>query len=126
LPNSERKKVIEELLTERTNFLVEKNKAEGKRGMSPVEIMSQDPGSTPTNISQAPRPSCYTKNAELRRQFRKENQLRRSRYDDASMRFRLGDFNVQFPDYSYKPPLHRKPRLIPFTPLNDDYFKKVA
>ena len=126
LPKAERGEIIKKLISERAKELIEIRKSEGKGFLGAAAIKAQDPYGTPFEVSRSPRPPCYTKDSSLLREFKQSEALRRERHHDASMRYRLGDFTVEFPEYTFKPPLHRKPRLLPFTPLPDDYFKKAA
>ena len=71
-------------------------------------------------------PAAYTKDPAEYKNFQVRERERRTTYKECSMRYRLGDYSVEFPSYTYKPPLHRKPRLKPFEPLADDYFKNAA
>jgi putative transposase len=126
LSKKERQAEIQKLLDKRVKELVEDRKAQGLGFLGAEAVKAQDPYTVPQNVSKSSRPSCYTKCKELRKEFNKREADRRDAYDEASMRFRLGDLNTIFPDFTHKPPLHRKPRLLPFQPLPDDYFKNAA
>ena len=124
LSKEERRGELLRLLKERTEFLVAER---GSLGFLGVEaVLAQDPNSTPISTARSPRPACYTKCVQLRQDFNEHDKLRRTEYALASMRYRLGDNSVVFPDFTFKPPLHRKPRLVTFQPLPQDYFQKAA
>lgn len=125
LAKEERTSLIQNALEDRTKMLVESRKASGLSFLGARAVKEQNPLSTPRTISRSPRPPCYTKDKNLRRQFRLQDRLRHTLYSEASMRFRLGDLHVVFPAFTFKPPLHRKPRLIPFHPLPDDHFRNA-
>jgi putative transposase len=126
LSKKERQDRIQKLLDEKVKELVEDRKSQGLGFLGVEAIKAQSPNNVPQNISKSPRPPCYTKCNQLRKEFKRREADRRDAYDEASMRFRLGNLNTIFPDDTHKPPLHRKPRLLPFQPLPDDYFKNAA
>ena len=123
LSKVERIAKVQKLVKERVSRLIEERKAAGQGFLGAPAIKAQDPHTKPLEVSKSPRPICYTKDSQVRREFRKQEIMRRDEYDEASMRFRLGNWHVTFPEYTFKPPLHRKPRLLPFKPLPEDYFK---
>ena len=126
LSKEERTLELKKLIDERASSISIERRANGFGFLGVEKVRAEDPHYKPVNVAKSPRPHCYTKDAALRRQFRRNERRRRDDYAEASMRFRLGDFLAQFPQYTYKPPLHRKPRLFPFTPLPDDFFKIAA
>lgn len=126
LSKEQRVCIIKNLIVERANFLNVERKSEGKGFLGAEKVKSQNPNSIPEEASRSPRPSCYTKNPDLRRKFREGARVLRRIYSEASSRFRLGDYSVQFPEYTFRPPLHRKPRILPFQTLPDDHFKNAA
>lgn len=123
MSQKKRGKLLRKLLTRRAEEL--RVKREGKF-LSELQLMRQSPGAIPHEVSRSPRPACYTHNSELRREFKNEYRFRRALYDEASRRFRLGDLEARFPEHTFKPPLHRLPRLKPFTPLSPLDLKKAA
>ena len=126
LSQKERAKLIKGLLAERATELVAERKEKGLGFLGLAGIRLQATGETPRSVARSPRPPCYTFDLELRREFRKQCRYRRQRYDQASRYYRLGEQNVEFPAFTFKPPLHRLPRLIPFTPITLADLKKVA
>lgn len=94
-------------------------------GFIGMEIALQcDPEDVPKNMSRSPRPPCYTFHLELRRRWREKERARRRAYRIASIRYRLGDLTVEFPPHTYRPPLHRKPRISRFVLLTNDFFNQ--
>ena len=126
LPKPGRVALMKSLIEARALELIEKRKANHEGFLGADAVKEQDPHSTPFSIARSPRPSCYTKNIAFYREFIQSEAIRREQYRESSMRYRLGDLTVEFPLYTFKPPLHRKPRLTPFNPLPDDYFQKAA
>ena len=125
ISKKERKETIEKLLNERMD-LIAKERSENNQGFLGIEtILEQVPGEIPISVSRSRRPNCYTKDHSLRKQFRESMKLRRTRYAIASMRYRL-KLKAHFPENTFFPPLHRAPRLFPFTPLTPDFFKNAA
>jgi len=117
-----RRERIFSLLKERSNRLAEERKG---KFLGLGMLLNQPLGEKPLEVSRSPRPRCYTKDAELRREYREMSKLRREAYAFASMRYRVG-LEVEFPGFTFKPPLHRAPRLIRFKPLTAEFFKKAA
>ena len=126
LKKKKRVEKIKELIEERTRRLVKERKEAGLGFLGAEAILQQDPNDKPNTVSKSPRPHCYSKDAATIKEYRKYVRDRRSRYIEASVRYRLGDMEVVFPEFSFKPPLHRKPRLDRFIVMPDDFFKNVA
>ena len=118
-----RSRLVRRLLNERVKALVLARNGEFAR---PDALEKQTPGNVPQSVSRSARPLCYTQNSSLRRAFKERYRERRLCYDRASMRYRLGDRDVRFPEHSFKPPLHRRPRLTPFKPLSPSDLKIAA
>ena len=117
-----RREKLKALLKERQ---VELAKERGTAFLGLKKLLDLDAGAMPMRVSRSPRPSCYTKLIELRREFNASERLRRASYQQASARYRLG-LDADFPEHTFKPPLHRLPRIIPFKPLTQDHFKNAA
>lgn len=126
LTPKKRIQLTKDLIEERTNELIKSRREAGQGFLGVKKVQCQDPSSKPETISRAAAPPAYTKDPGLRREYRQHLTALRLEYSAASARYRLGYLNVVFPEYTFKPPLHRKPRLALFKPLPDDYFKKVA
>lgn len=110
----------------RTELLVAEREAKGQGFMSEEQVREVDPFSSPKQSNHTPTGGCYSKDPEVIREFKRIERERRASYSLASMRYRLGDLTVTFPEFTFKPPLHRKPRFKRFQPLPDDYFQKSA
>ena len=121
LSKEQRTEKISELFEKRMARIAEERQAQGEGFMTLEMLAEQVAGTQPKESSTTKRPSCYTKCAELRRQFREKAKHLRQLYTQASFLFRLGKLDQLFPSFTYKPPLHRRSRKIPFTPLPDDY-----
>lgn len=126
LSSKKRREKVLELINERTKRLVEERKAKGQGFMNLDDIQAQDPNDVPRSVSRSARPCCYSKSPVVIKGYRRHVRDRRDKYVEASARFRLGDLNAVFPEHSFKPPLHRKPRIGHFKLLPDDYFKNAA
>lgn len=126
MSQKERRNLLSELIREKTKDLVAKRKEQGMGFLGLAGLRSSIPGELPHKVARSKRPPCYTGNFELMREFRKQNRYRRELYDEASMRYRLGDATAQFPEHTFKPPLHRAPRVLPFKPLTLDDLKCAA
>jgi REP element-mobilizing transposase RayT len=115
MSSRQRRQRIESLIEERTTKIVEFRRSKGRGFLGIRGVMSTTPGEIPQSISRSSRPPAYSKDAALLLEARIMRRERRERYREASMRYRLGDFLAQFPEYSFRPPLHRLPRIKPFT-----------
>ena len=125
LSHEDRKKTVLKSIKSHLKRIWRKRKSSGKGFAGLASILRQVPGSRPRQSSQRKRPPCYTADAVLRREFMESRRLRRAQYAIASMRLRAGDLTVKFPEYCFKPPLHRKPRLKKFCPLPESHFRSV-
>ncbi|MBX7143618.1 MAG: hypothetical protein K1X79_04135 [Oligoflexia bacterium] len=118
LSGSERKNAIQRLLAKRTAEIVETRQKNGLSFLGREGISSQTLGAIPQNVSKKPHGPGYSKNAVLITKYRQLVLERRKRYSEASILYRLGRIEIEFPQFSFKPPTHRRPRIIPFTPLS--------
>ena len=110
LSKGERVKLVRGLIQERQSELVKARLAEGQGFMKLKKLRRQTAGAVPREVANSPRPPCYTKDAQIRHEYREQRELFREIYDDASRKFRGGDLLTTFPEHCFKPPLHRKPR----------------
>lgn len=122
LSKKKRAELLTKLLSERSAQIA---KDRGKSFLGLQALLDQEPGEKPANVSKSPRPRCYTKCSELRRNFREIDRARRDAYSYASMLYRVGR-KATFPEFTFKPPLHRAPRVVPFKPLTAEHFKNAA
>lgn len=125
LSGKELKKYLHEKLEVRTNELIAEREAKGQGFMADDQVCELDPFSGPRRSNHTPAGNCYSKDPAVIREFRRVERERRKSYALASMRYRLGELTVHFPIFTFKPPLHRKPRFKPFEELSEDYFQKV-
>jgi putative transposase len=126
MKKEERIALIRRLIDESSREYVKARRDAGLGFLGLDAIRQQTPNEQPLNIAKKPRPMGYSKNSELCKHYRKEQILRRRAYETASRRYRLGDMEVVFPPNCFRPPLHRKPRILPFQPLSDDFFKRAV
>lgn len=124
--NEESRNYLQEKLELRITELIAERESKGQGFMSEEQATEVDPFSAPRSSNHTPTGNCYSKDPEILREFKRIEHQRRYSYTLASMRYRLGDFTVQFPCFTFKPPVHRKPRFRRFEPLPDDYFQKAA
>jgi len=123
LSKKQRRKHLSNLLEERMEQIQQGRYTDGGGFIGMDLAENQEPEDVPRRISRSPMPPCYTKSPELRREYRQWNRHRREAYREASIRYRLGDLHVEFPKFTFKPPLHRKPRLERFKPLTPEFLK---
>ena len=121
-----RRDLLSRLLEERTAELAAERISQGAGFMTAESVRKIDPFSFPQQSRRSPTGECYSKDPETIKKFRREMRDRRRCYDSASVRYRLGDRSVEFPLYTFKPPLHRRPRIRPFTDMPDDHFRAAA
>lgn len=125
LSRKDRTYEVARLLEDRARSIVKDRLEHGQGFLGVEKIRAQNPFEAPTNVSKSPRPPCYTKDVSVRREFRRQEAKRQSDFMVASMRYRLGELAVEFPEFTFKPPLHRKPRSKPFQELPEDYFQSL-
>lgn len=125
LTRKQRRKKLLALIEDRMQHIREGRYKDGGGFVGMEIIQAQDPNDTPRNMSRSPRPPCYTFDTQLRKEWKRRERLRRERYDEASTRYRLGELTVEFPLFTFPPPVHRKPRLFPFTPLSADFLNQL-
>ena len=111
LDKAERAKTLKVLINTSQEELVSSRKEKGQGFLGAKAIRSQPVGRKPIEVSYSPRPVCYTKDPEIRREYKADRRLFEDAYFDASERFRKGDLYTEFPLHCFKPPLHRLPRI---------------
>ncbi|MCB0311399.1 MAG: transposase [Bdellovibrionales bacterium] len=116
LKRSCRIKKIRCLLEERQKEIAKERRSEGAGFLGLELLRQQRAGDKPRNISRSNKSACYSKKPELIRGYREALRHRKAQYAEASMRYRLG-LKADFPCHSFFPPLHRLPRLKPFSPI---------
>lgn len=119
LSQEERRVHLKELIDQRCKELRRDREQNGQGFLGTEKILVQKRGSLAFSTAESPRPICYSQFGRLIHKFRKNERQRRIRYKQASLRFRLGDFKVDFPRFCHKPPMHRLPRLEPFKAIKE-------
>ena len=114
LAPKERRARIHHLVEERTRGIASQRRSNGQGFLGVEGVLAVTAGDIPRTISRSPRPPAYSKNAALLKEAKIVRRERRERYREVSRKYRLGDFLAQFPEYTYRPPLHRAPRSNPF------------
>ena len=117
LTRAERAIKLRELLGERIKMYKDERKANNQGFLGLEGVIAQEPGNVPINVSRSKRPSCYTTCKDTWIRFRKFVRERIAHYREASFDYRRGILDAVFPEFSFKPPLHRLPRIRPFTPI---------
>ena len=110
MQKDKRLSLIRELIREREQEIAKKRKENGEGFLGVKAIKSQPAGRVPLSVSYSPRPVCYTKDSQTRREYRAQRRLFKERYAEASESFRGGKLDTEFPPHCFKPPLHRKPK----------------
>jgi REP element-mobilizing transposase RayT len=118
LSPKQRQNKISTLLQKRITELHKTRASEGGAYLGAENIQSQSVYDRPQKMARSPRPPCYTKCSKLRYQFVKKLRALRAKYQEASFLFRLGHLNITFPRHTFRPLQHRRPRIVPFTPLD--------
>lgn len=123
MSRKQRAKRLYKLLQERRNYIVEQKQGQF---LTPEILARQIAGSKPKSSKYSRRAPFYTKNKKLVKELRTEWAEARVRYTQSSYRYRLGDDNVIFPDFTYKPPTHRVPRGKRILNEDEDDFLPAA
>ncbi len=123
LTRKQRARRLGKLLHERRSFVMRQKQG---RFLGVAAVRQQRPGALPKITKESPRGAFYTKQLSLMAGLKHEARVRKFKYTQASRRYRLGDENVIFPDFSFKPPTHRRPRVEPLFPSEDDDFMPAA
>jgi hypothetical protein len=110
LDPEKRRQTLQALVDARQNQIRQERHSQGKGFLTADIIRRQQPGRIPADVSYSPRPICYTKCPDTRREYKANRRAFRGQYAEASERFRSGAYDVEFPPYCFKPPLHRTPR----------------
>jgi REP element-mobilizing transposase RayT len=110
LSKEERVEKLNTLIEERTQRIVDAAKENGTGFLGKKKIMEQKFGSRPRSVKRSPRPSCFSKCPETVRAYRKDAKALREEYTEASIKYRSGEWDTEFPKYTYRPPAHRHPR----------------
>ena len=92
-------------LEQRRIEIVAKRKAEGKGFVGRERLLEFEPGSLPANTKKGGRrPLVLSSCSEARRLFLESYFSSVVRHRDSSLRYRQGEFDVEFPPGTYRPP----------------------
>ena len=84
----------------------EERKGEGRREMGPRKLAELDPRGRPRTLKEkTPQPLCHASTTEGREAFKDEWREFLDRYYWASGKYRSGNWEVEFPEGSFRPPL---------------------
>lgn len=109
---AERRVRLHELIELRCQEIARIRSLDGKGFAGRKAILNQKIGALPREISWSPRKSCFTTSLSVLFEFREWLKYFRNSYDYASIEFRAGNYAVPFPEYTLKPPGHRRPKEI--------------
>ena len=102
---------LEKLIEQRVRKLQREIRAEGKGFLGRKAILNQKPrGEFPKKTSKSNRPICYTKCLKALANFKEELKIKLAQYKEASIRYRLGLPDFEFPPYCFYPPRHHMPK----------------
>ncbi len=84
----------------------EERRREGRRELGPRGLAALDPRERPrTEKEKTPQPLCHSSTREGRERYKEEWREFLDAYQRASAEYRKGNFAVEFPDGSFRPPL---------------------
>lgn len=106
LSQEERRKELKKLLRERTIRIKKERKENGQGFLGREKILRQKFSDVPQNVKRSPKPLCYTRCWETKKEFMAWFFPWVTSYREASRRFRSGEFDVEFPEHCLRPPLH--------------------
>lgn len=96
------------LLTELRRWeerIAEERQRQRQGFMGPRRVLEQRPFDAPRQAKRSSRPLCHTTIAALHRHYRQAMRTLRQLYTEASSMYRRGIFQVEFPRYTYRPPV---------------------
>ena len=97
-------RMIEEELRRREAQRRQERARRGLRVLGVRRVLDQNPGHVPADPKRSPRPLCHTGSLGLWSAFRALMKLIHRAYAAASLAFRAGEFETEFPRYSFRPP----------------------
>lgn len=109
LTQEERRVEIQKLITERVLKIKKDRKAAGQGFLGREAVLRQKFTDLPRSVKRRPRPICYTKSWEAKREFMSWYFAWLESYRAASREFRRGHFYVRFPENCLMPPFHYLP-----------------
>jgi len=105
---------IEKEVKKRTRKLQEEKWAKNEKFLGRKSVLAQPKrGIFPKKANKSNRPSCYTKCQKTLAEFKEELKLKIDKYNLASIQYRLGKEDYDFPEYCYFPPRHHIPKYSP-------------
>jgi hypothetical protein len=94
------------LVREAERIAAEEREVEGRSVVGAPALRRLDPRDRPRDPKESGRqPLCHASDPVLRRQYKRDWREFLKAYRAASITYRAGDFNVEFPDGSFRPPL---------------------
>jgi REP element-mobilizing transposase RayT len=89
------------------------------------DLLEQVVGGLPKNTKVSAKAPFYTRRLEMMKRLRNKIRSRQIAFAHASYRYRMGDKNAVFPEFSFRPPTHRMPKPNRSGDEGDD-FKPAA
>lgn len=94
-----------EMLRRQEALLAQQRLRTGQRVLGPERVLAQHPLAQPGQPKRSPRPLCHTAFRWLYTQYRDLVRWVRRAYAAASAAYRRGQWSVEFPAYTYRPPV---------------------
>jgi len=105
---------IQKAVSKRTRKLQEEKWAKNEKFLGRKAVLLQPrAGAFPKKTNKSSRPACYTKCKRALAKFKEELKLKKEKYSLASILYRLGKEDFDFPLFCYLPPRHRIPKYSP-------------
>lgn len=98
--------LLESSLLERCEQIAKERKQNNQGFLGRIQVLSQSPLSHPRKVKRHPRPVCYSKCLETKKQFKDWFKPWMQAYQAASIKFRNLLFSTTFPPDSLFPPMH--------------------
>ncbi len=106
LSSRQRISKLKTLIEERIKRITADRKNQGQTAfLGRDAVLAQDPFQTPMKSKRSPRPLCYTKSFTAKLIFMEEYFSTLANYKEASIKFRSGQLDTEFPPHTIKPPL---------------------
>ena len=106
LTSRQRINKLKTLIEERIKRIHAERKNQGLSAfLGRAAVLEQDPFQIPMKSKRSPRPLCYTKSFTAKLIFMEEYFSTLANYREASIKFRSGQLDTEFPPYTIKPPL---------------------
>ena len=99
-------KQLEHLIEKRRKEIVTTRERNNKGFLNRKRVLQQQWKAYPKDSKTSSRPACYTKNPEARTNFLLKLKTLRALYEKASILFRSGNLDTDFPPHTIYPPLH--------------------